>query len=96
MQGCFEIITLNGSFVYHTMYPHRKLGKLSIQLADADGTVFGGPVLPGAPLIAASPIQVSLTSFIWVMLEVKQQKIVVLKCPIILKQMLLRPRSPFE
>ncbi|KAK9939910.1 hypothetical protein M0R45_016590 [Rubus argutus] len=39
-EGCFEIITLNGSFVYHTMYPHRKLGKLSIRLADADWDSF--------------------------------------------------------
>lgn len=59
-EGCFEIITLNGSFVEGTMGDPQS-GMLTISLAKPDGNVFGGTV--AGPIIAACPIQLVVASF---------------------------------
>lgn len=58
MQGCFEILALNGSFTIWQgrISTHPRLSLVSVMLAKADGRVFGGGV--AGPLIAAGPTQV--------------------------------------
>lgn len=61
MQGRFEILKLNGSFIFGEFSNNHKSGMLSISLAKPDGGVFGGGV--AGSLIAAGPIQVWFASF---------------------------------
>ncbi|GAA0140502.1 hypothetical protein LIER_01833 [Lithospermum erythrorhizon] len=59
-EGRFEIISLAGSF--HPSENHSRTGGLSVSLAGSDGKVVGGSV--AGMLMAASPIQVIVGSFI--------------------------------
>lgn len=58
MQGCFEILALNGSFTIWEgrISTHPRLSLVSVMLAKPDGRVFGGGV--AGPLIAAGLTQV--------------------------------------
>lgn len=63
MQGRFEILSLSGSFMLSDGDgPRSRTGGLSVSLAGPDGRVLGGGV--AGLLIAASPVQVCLTTFI--------------------------------
>ncbi|KAA8520623.1 hypothetical protein F0562_014879 [Nyssa sinensis] len=63
-EGRFEILCLSGSYLL-TDYgdPRGRTGGLSVSLASPDGRVIGGGV--GGVLIAASPVQVIVGSFLW-------------------------------
>ncbi|XP_076892898.1 AT-hook motif nuclear-localized protein 10-like [Bidens hawaiensis] len=62
-EGRFDILSLVGSFVLSEAYGQRtRTGGLSITLSGADGRVFGGVV--AGLLVAASPVQVIVGSFI--------------------------------
>ncbi|XP_076912738.1 AT-hook motif nuclear-localized protein 10-like [Bidens hawaiensis] len=62
-EGRFDILSLSGSFVLSEAYGQRtRTGGLSIKLSGADGRVFGGVV--AGLLVAASPVQVILGSFL--------------------------------
>ncbi|WMV11416.1 hypothetical protein MTR67_004801 [Solanum verrucosum] len=61
--GRFEILCLSGSFLVNESGGSRgRIGSLSVSLASPDGRVIGGGV--GGVLIAASPIQVIVGSFL--------------------------------
>lgn len=61
IQGRFELLTLSGSYTCTaTGNVQREIGRLSVSLANPDGSVFGGTVV--GSLVAAMPIQVSLMS----------------------------------
>ncbi|CAN1237072.1 AT-hook motif nuclear-localized protein 9 [Linum grandiflorum] len=63
-EGRFEILCLSGSYLLTEITGSRnRAGGLSVSLASPDGRVFGGGV--GGMLIAASPVQVIVGSFIW-------------------------------
>uniref|UniRef100_A0A7N0T2F1 AT-hook motif nuclear-localized protein n=1 Tax=Kalanchoe fedtschenkoi TaxID=63787 RepID=A0A7N0T2F1_KALFE len=63
-EGRFEIICLTGSYLLTDIDGSRKRsGGLSVSLASPDGRVIGGGV--GGMLIAASPVQVIVGSFLW-------------------------------
>ncbi|KAL2335954.1 hypothetical protein Fmac_010400 [Flemingia macrophylla] len=63
-EGRFEILCLSGSYlVADSVGPRNRTGGLTVSLASPDGRVIGGGV--GGVLIAASPVQVILGSFIW-------------------------------
>ncbi|XP_031480733.1 AT-hook motif nuclear-localized protein 14-like [Nymphaea colorata] len=62
-EGRFEILSLSGSFLHSEVSgASSRTGGLSICLSGADGRIVGGGV--GGPLIAASPVQVIIGSFI--------------------------------
>ncbi|KAI3713594.1 hypothetical protein L1987_72175 [Smallanthus sonchifolius] len=61
-EGRFEIISLSGSFVHSESDGNSKPSGLSVSLAGSDGRVLGGGV--AGMLVAASPIQVIVGSFI--------------------------------
>ncbi|CAH8337296.1 unnamed protein product [Eruca vesicaria subsp. sativa] len=64
-EGRFELLSLSTSYLTATDnydYPNRTRN-LAVSLASPDGRVIGGGV--GGPLIAASPVQVILGSFLW-------------------------------
>ncbi|KAI3812730.1 hypothetical protein L1987_17442 [Smallanthus sonchifolius] len=61
-EGRFEIISLSGSFVHSESDGNSKPSGLSVSLAGSDGRVLGGGV--AGMLVAASPIQVVVGSFI--------------------------------
>ncbi|KAK6804525.1 hypothetical protein RDI58_002309 [Solanum bulbocastanum] len=62
-EGRFEILCLSGSFLVNESGGSRgRIGSLSVSLASPDGRVIGGGV--GGVLIAASPIQVIVGSFL--------------------------------
>ncbi|KAJ0565278.1 putative AT-hook motif nuclear-localized protein [Helianthus annuus] len=64
-EGRFEIISLSGSFVYSESDDngnHSKASGLSVSLAGSDGRVLGGGV--AGVLVAASPVQVIVGSFV--------------------------------
>nr|XP_043610739.1 AT-hook motif nuclear-localized protein 10-like [Erigeron canadensis] len=62
-EGRFDILALSGSFVQSELYGQRtRTGGLSITLSGPDGRVFGGVV--AGLLIAASPVQVIVGSFL--------------------------------
>ncbi|XP_059312693.1 AT-hook motif nuclear-localized protein 9 [Lycium ferocissimum] len=62
-EGRFEILCLSGSFLVSDSGGSRgRIGGLSVSLASPDGRVIGGGV--GGVLIAASPIQVIVGSFL--------------------------------
>ncbi|XP_068330868.1 AT-hook motif nuclear-localized protein 9-like [Pyrus communis] len=63
-EGRFEIICLSGSYLLTEIGGSRnRSGGLSVSLASPDGRVIGGGV--GGMLIAATPVQVIVGSFIW-------------------------------
>lgn len=62
MQGRFEILSLDGSFIFGEVGGNHRSGMLSISLAKPDGRVFGGGV--ASSLIAAGPIQVLFCLFL--------------------------------
>ncbi|XP_074273019.1 AT-hook motif nuclear-localized protein 11-like [Silene latifolia] len=63
-EGRFDILSMSGSFLLVANDPYRKQGgDLTISLAGSDGRVIGGVV--AGMLIAATPIQVIVGSFIW-------------------------------
>ncbi|KAE9461312.1 hypothetical protein C3L33_06765, partial [Rhododendron williamsianum] len=60
--GRFELLTLSGSYTCTaTGNVQREIGRLSVSLANPDGSVFGGTVV--GSLVAAMPIQLILGSF---------------------------------
>ncbi|KAI8524263.1 hypothetical protein RHMOL_Rhmol13G0137000 [Rhododendron molle] len=62
MQGRFELLTLSGSYTCTaTSNVQREIGRLSVSLANPDGSVFGGTVV--GSLVAAMPIQLIVGSF---------------------------------
>ncbi|XP_058198363.1 AT-hook motif nuclear-localized protein 1-like [Rhododendron vialii] len=61
-RGRFELLTLSGSYTCTaTGNVQREIGRLSVSLANPDGSVFGGTVV--GSLVAAMPIQLILGSF---------------------------------
>ncbi|KAK9273482.1 hypothetical protein L1049_019030 [Liquidambar formosana] len=63
-EGRFEILCLSGSyFLTDNGGSRNRTGGLSVSLASPDGRVIGGGV--GGMLIAASPVQVIVGSFLW-------------------------------
>ncbi|KAI4328779.1 hypothetical protein L6164_021109 [Bauhinia variegata] len=63
-EGRFEILCLSGSYLLtDSGGSHNRSGGLSVSLASPDGRVIGGGV--GGMLIAASPVQVIVGSFVW-------------------------------
>ncbi|CAK7348077.1 unnamed protein product [Dovyalis caffra] len=63
-EGRFEILCLSGSYLLTNDGGSRnRSGGLSVSLASPDGRVIGGGV--GGVLIAASPVQVIVGSFLW-------------------------------
>ncbi|XP_052210498.1 AT-hook motif nuclear-localized protein 5 [Diospyros lotus] len=63
-EGRFQILCLSGSYlVAETGGPHNRTGGLSVSLCSHDGHVIGGGV--GGMLIAASPVQVVVCSFVY-------------------------------
>ncbi|CAA7023023.1 unnamed protein product [Microthlaspi erraticum] len=72
-EGRFELISLSTSYLNTSDndYPNRT-GNLSVSLASPDGRVIGGGI--GGPLIAASPVQVIVGSFIWAIPKAKAKK----------------------
>lgn len=60
LQALFEILTLDGSFMFGESGSNSKKTMFTISLAMPNGNVFGGRVV--SPLLAAGPIQVSFFS----------------------------------
>ncbi|XP_018479127.1 AT-hook motif nuclear-localized protein 9-like [Raphanus sativus] len=72
-EGRFEILALSISYLVPTDGSFRnRTGNLSVSLASPDGRVIGGAI--GGPLIAASPVQVIVGSFIWSAPKIKNKK----------------------
>ncbi|XP_062155693.1 AT-hook motif nuclear-localized protein 9-like [Alnus glutinosa] len=72
-EGRFEILCLSGSYLLTDGGGSRnRTGGLSVSLASPDGRVIGGGV--GGMLIAASPVQVIVGSFIWGGSKTKSKK----------------------
>ncbi|MED6115789.1 hypothetical protein PIB30_094088 [Stylosanthes scabra] len=72
-EGRFEILCLSGSYLLTDSGGSRnRSGGLSVSLASPDGRVIGGGV--GGVLIAASPVQVVVGSFVWGGPKAKKQK----------------------
>ncbi|CAN6845160.1 unnamed protein product [Brassica oleracea] len=72
-EGRFEILALSISYLVPTDGSFRnRTGNLSVSLASPDGRVIGGAI--GGPLIAASPVQVIVGSFIWAAPKIKNKK----------------------
>ncbi|XVE77121.1 hypothetical protein DITRI_Ditri13aG0036700 [Diplodiscus trichospermus] len=72
-EGRFEILCLSGSYLQTSNDGSRnRIGGLSVSLASPDGRVIGGGV--GGMLIAASPIQVIVGSFLWGGSKTKNKK----------------------
>ncbi|KAK1439259.1 hypothetical protein QVD17_05075 [Tagetes erecta] len=62
-EGCFEILSLSGSFMVAEVDGQRsRTGGLSVALSGPDGRVLGGNV--AGLLIAASPVQLIVGSFV--------------------------------
>ncbi|KAF8108541.1 hypothetical protein N665_0108s0075 [Sinapis alba] len=63
-EGRFELLSLSISYLNATDNDYsNRTGNLAVSLASPDGRVIGGGI--GGPLIAASPVQVIVGSFIW-------------------------------
>lgn len=63
-EGRFEILCLSGSYlVAETGGPSNRTGGISISVCSPDGHVIGGAI--GGRLIAASPVQVVVCSFVY-------------------------------
>ncbi|CAK8560831.1 unnamed protein product [Lathyrus sativus] len=72
-EGRFEILSLTGSYLVADNNGLRnRTGSLSVTLASPDGRVIGGGV--GGLLIAASPVQVIVGSFMWGAQKAKNKK----------------------
>lgn len=72
-EGRFEILSLSGSFLVQDIGGHRtRTGGLSVSLAGPDGRVLGGGV--AGVLIACTPIQIVVGSFITDIGEKKPKK----------------------
>ncbi|CAA7016925.1 unnamed protein product [Microthlaspi erraticum] len=72
-EGRFEILALSISYLIANDGSFRnRTGNLSVSLASPDGRVIGGAI--GGPLIAASPVQVIVGSFIWAAPKIKNKK----------------------
>ncbi|OAY62312.1 AT-hook motif nuclear-localized protein 9 [Manihot esculenta] len=72
-EGRFEILCLSGSYlVTNNGGSRNRTGGLSVSLASPDGRVIGGGI--GGMLIAASPVQVIVGSFIWGGSKTKNKK----------------------
>ncbi|KAJ9188346.1 hypothetical protein P3X46_003711 [Hevea brasiliensis] len=72
-EGRFEILCLSGSYlVTNNGGSRNRTGGLSVSLASPDGRVIGGGV--GGMLIAASPAQVIVGSFLWGGSKTKNKK----------------------
>ncbi|OMP00455.1 hypothetical protein COLO4_12694 [Corchorus olitorius] len=72
-EGRFEILCLSGSYLMTSNGSSRnRTGGLSVSLASPDGRVIGGGV--GGMLIAASPVQVIVGSFLWGGSKMKNKK----------------------
>ncbi|KAF4386725.1 hypothetical protein CsatB_011835 [Cannabis sativa] len=72
-EGRFEIVCLTGSYLITDSSGSRnRSGGLSVTLANAEGRVIGGSI--GGALIAASPVQVIVGSFIWGGSKIKNNK----------------------
>lgn len=73
-EGRFELISLSTSYLNTTEnndYSNRT-GNLAVSLASPEGRVIGGGI--GGPLIAASPVQVIIGSFLWAIPKGKIKK----------------------
>ncbi|XP_060207010.1 AT-hook motif nuclear-localized protein 5 [Lycium barbarum] len=63
-EGRFEILCLSGSYlVAETGGPRNRTGGISVSVCSPDGHVIGGAI--GGRLIAASPVQVVVCSFVY-------------------------------
>nr|GMD81394.1 AT-hook motif nuclear-localized protein 5-like [Ipomoea batatas] len=72
MQGRFEILCLSGSYlVSENGSPQNRTGGISISVCSPDGHVIGGAI--GGRLIAASPVQVVVCSFVHGNLKAKSK-----------------------
>ncbi|KAK8998352.1 hypothetical protein V6N11_083743 [Hibiscus sabdariffa] len=72
-EGRFEILCLSGSYLLTSNSGScNRTGCLTVSLATPDGRVIGGGV--GGMLIAASPVQVIVGSFIWGGAKAKNKK----------------------
>ncbi|KAJ3680508.1 hypothetical protein LUZ60_016786 [Juncus effusus] len=73
-KGRFEILTLNGSFMLCETDngSYNRTGWLSVSLSSPDGRVFGGSV--AGLLIAASPIQLIVGSFVYAGAKEKKEE----------------------
>ncbi|KAF8050163.1 hypothetical protein N665_2033s0002 [Sinapis alba] len=95
-EGRFEILSLSGSFLLVENSGHRsRTGGLSVTLSAPDGNVLGGCV--AGLLIAASPVQIVVGSFIPE--GQKEQRQMELSSPTLLprvapSQVLMNPSSP--
>ncbi|CAF2048965.1 BnaA09g39090D [Brassica napus] len=72
-EGRFELLSLSISYLNATENDYsNRTGNLSVSLASPDGRVTGGGI--GGPLIAASPVQVIVGSFLWAVPKGKVKK----------------------
>ncbi|KAK4365390.1 hypothetical protein RND71_016748 [Anisodus tanguticus] len=63
-EGRFDVLCLSGSYlVAESGGPHNRTGGISISVCSPDGHVIGGAI--GGRLIAASPVQVVVCSFVY-------------------------------
>ncbi|CAH2046189.1 unnamed protein product [Thlaspi arvense] len=73
-EGRFEIITLSGSFLnYEVNGSTNRSGSLSVALAGSEGRILGGRVV--GPLVAATPVQVIVGSFVAEAKKAKQSPV---------------------
>ncbi|KAM7277519.1 hypothetical protein ACFE04_019385 [Oxalis oulophora] len=72
-EGRFDILCLSGSYLLTSSGgSHQQTGGLSVSLTSPDGRVIGGSI--GGMLIAASPVQVIVGSFLWGGSKTKNKK----------------------
>ncbi|KAJ4896326.1 AT-hook motif nuclear-localized protein 11 [Raphanus sativus] len=72
-EGRFELLSLSISYMDATENDNsNRTGNLSVSLASPDGRVIGGGIV--GPLIAASPVQVIVGSFLWAVPKGKIKK----------------------
>ncbi|KAJ0246521.1 AT-hook motif nuclear-localized protein 11 [Hirschfeldia incana] len=72
-EGRFELLSLSISYLNATENDYsNRTGNLSVSFASPDGRVIGGGI--GGPLIAASPVQVIVGSFLWAVPKRKIKK----------------------
>ncbi|CAA2973477.1 Hypothetical predicted protein [Olea europaea subsp. europaea] len=62
-EGRFEILCLSGSYLVSEGGGRNRTGGISISVCSPDGHIFGGAI--GGQLIAASPVQVFVCSFVY-------------------------------
>ncbi|KAM3001359.1 hypothetical protein FF2_037660 [Malus domestica] len=72
-EGRFQILCLSGSYlVAEDGGPHNRTGGISVSLSNPNGHVIGGAV---AVLIAATPVQVVLCSFVYGSSKTKNKQV---------------------